>query len=118
MGRPHCEQDVIFLIGRYWDEITSETPLEEIEFYDGRSDGEGVDLDATGIFDGEEVTANSERQQRIEELAEVAEEEGERQHLETRNESCSNPRAECNMDKVEVFVTENGETVEERYHMH
>lgn len=62
MGRPHCEQDLIFLIGRHWDEITSETPLEDIEFYDGRSDGDGVDLDATGIFDGDEVIIEVEQE--------------------------------------------------------
>lgn len=62
MGRPHCEQDVVFLIGRCWDEITSETPLESIEFHDRRSDGDSVGLDATGIFDGEEVMIEVEKE--------------------------------------------------------
>lgn len=55
MGRPHSELDVIFLIGQYWDEITSETPLEEIEFHD-RS------LDATGVFNREDVVIEVEQE--------------------------------------------------------
>jgi len=55
MREPRSELDVVFFIGKHWDEITAKTPLEEIEFYDGRSDGDGVGLDATGVFDDEEV---------------------------------------------------------------
>jgi len=55
MGRPHSELDIVFLIGRHWDEITSETPLEEIEFHDGH-------FDATGIFDGREVMIEVEQE--------------------------------------------------------
>lgn len=55
MREPHSEQDVVFLIGLHFDTIVSETPLERIEFYNGRSDSEGVKLDALGVFDGEDV---------------------------------------------------------------
>jgi hypothetical protein len=55
MGRPHSELDIVFLIGQHWDEITSETPLEEIEFHDGH-------FDATGIFDGREVMIEVEQE--------------------------------------------------------
>lgn len=55
MGRPHSELDIIFLIGQHWDRITSETPLEEIEFYDRG-------LDATGVFDEEDVMIEVEQE--------------------------------------------------------
>lgn len=49
MREPHSEQDLIFLIGRHFEKISSETPLDEIEFHDDH-------LDATGVFDGDEVS--------------------------------------------------------------
>lgn len=54
MARPLSELDVVFFIGRYWDELVSETPLEEIEFHDGS-------LDAEGLFDSEEVMIEVEK---------------------------------------------------------
>lgn len=55
MRQPRSELDVVFRIGERWDEITSETALEHIEFHDGS-------LDATGIIDSEEVMIEVEKE--------------------------------------------------------
>lgn len=48
MRRPESELDVIFQIGRHWDQLTARTSLKSITFTDGV-------FDATGVYDGREV---------------------------------------------------------------